>query len=156
MSLFIRNLFFTILQPGMVAGLIPFWLIGEKLNTTYIQPFTFYQCLGMLIFTVGVVLTLICILHFAVHGRGTLSPAEPTKKMVIAGPYRFSRNPMYMGVMMMLIGESIFFLSLVLSAYSLFIFLAFHLFITYFEEPRLRKDFGDDYAEYLKKVRRWL
>ena len=155
MSLFFRNLFFTILQPGMVAGLIPFWLLGEKFKTTWVHPFMYYHFLGMLLCIFGFVLMFLCIIHFAIRGRGTLSPADPTKKLVIKGPYRFSRNPMYVGVLMMLTGQSIFFLSLVLAAYALMIFLAFTIFIKYFEEPRLRNDFRDEYEQYVSKVRSW-
>ena len=96
-----------------------------------------------------------CIFRFAVEGRGTLSPADPTKKLVIRGLYRFSRNPMYIGVMMILIGEAIFFQSKNLWIYLLFIFLAFNLFVLLVEEPRFRKDFGKDYYKYCKEVRRW-
>lgn len=156
MSLFFRNLLFTILQPGMVAGLIPFWLTGKDFREGFAQPFTFSNFSGIFIFTIGFILMLTCIIGFAVQGRGTLSPADPTKKLVSTGLYRFSRNPMYIGVMMMLIGESIFFRLFVLAIYSLIIFTAFNIFIIYFEEPRLRKDFGDDYSKYMKAVRRWL
>jgi protein-S-isoprenylcysteine O-methyltransferase Ste14 len=76
------------------------------------------------------------------YGKGTLSPADPTKKLVVKGLYRFSRNPMYVGVTMMLVGESIFFQSTALWTYSLIIFIAFNIFILFFEEPRLLDDFG--------------
>jgi protein-S-isoprenylcysteine O-methyltransferase Ste14 len=155
MSLFLRNLFFTILQPGIVAILIPFWLSGISVKTLVAEPFVWYHFLGLSIFAIGLVLMLICIASFAIRGKGTLSPADPTKKLVISGLYRFSRNPMYIGVTMMLIGESIFFQSYVLGVYALFIFIAFNTFIVFFEEPRLQDAFGNEYDEYTKKVRRW-
>ena len=155
MSLFLRNLFFTILQPGIVAILIPFWLSGKSLKTLFVQIFDWYHYLGLTIFTVGLVIMLICIISFGIRGKGTLSPADPTKKLVISGLYRFSRNPMYIGVMMMLIGESIFFRSYVLGAYALIIFIVFNLFIIFFEEPRLLEDFGSEYGDYVKRVGRW-
>ena len=96
-----------------------------------------------------------CIIRFAVEGRGTLSPADPTKKLVIKGLYGFSRNPMYVGVMMILIGEATFFQSGSLCIYLLFIFLAFNVFILLFKEPRLHEEFGEDYRTYCQKVRRW-
>lgn len=156
MSLFFRNLIFTILQPGIVAILIPFWLSGQSVKTIFIPPFVWHQFLGLSIFAVGLVVVLICVASFAIRGRGTLSPADPTKKLVISGLYRFSRNPMYIGVTMMLIGESIFFQSYIIGAYTLLIFMAFNIFIVFFEEPRLQDDFGSEYNEYVKKVRRWL
>lgn len=107
-SLLLRNLFFTILQPGIVAGLIPYWILGDKVNKTFCWPLQFYHYLAILLFLTGLVIMFDCIIRFAVEGRGTLSPADPAKKLVISGLYRFSRNPMYVGVMMILIGEAIF------------------------------------------------
>ncbi len=155
LSLFFRNLFFTILQPGIVAGLIPYWILGGKLYKPFNQHLQFYQYLGILLFLIGLVIMFDCIIRFAVEGRGTLSPADPTKKLVIKRLYRFSRNPMYVGVMMILIGEAIFFQSYNLWVYLLFIFLIFNLFVMLVEEPRLCKDFGEDYCQYCKDVRRW-
>jgi protein-S-isoprenylcysteine O-methyltransferase Ste14 len=155
MSLFFRNLIFTILQPGIVAILIPFLLSGKTLESAFARPFAWYHILGLSIFAVGFVIMLICITSFAIRGKGTLSPADPTKKLVISGPYRFSRNPMYIGVTLMLIGDSIFFRSYVVGVYSLFVVIAFNIFILFFEEPRLQDEFGSEYEEYTKKVRRW-
>ena len=156
MSLFFRNLVFTILQPGIVAILIPYLLSGKSIKSAFGQHFLTHHFLGLTIFAVGLVLMLICIVNFAIRGKGTLSPVDPTKKLVISGPYRFSRNPMYIGVTMMLIGGSIFFRSYVLAVYALLIFIAFYIFIVFFEEPRLQDEFGREYNEYAKKVRRWL
>jgi len=156
-SLLLRNLFFTILQPGLIAGrLIPYWILGDNLNRTFVQPLQFYHYLGAIVFVIGLVILLNCIISFAVKGGGTLSPVDPTKLLVISGLYRFSRNPMYVGVTMILIGEAIFFQSVNLWIYLLFIFIAFNLFILLHEEPRLRKDFGEEYNQYCQKVRRWI
>ncbi len=156
LSLFIRNLIFTILQPGLVAGLIPFWILGNKVNKTFAQPLQFYQYSGAIVFAIGFVIMLSCIISFAIKGRGTLSPADPTKHLVITGLYNFSRNPMYVGVIMILIGEAMFFQSGNLWVYLLIVFTAFNIFIILNEEPRLRKDFKEEYSEYCKKVRRWI
>lgn len=156
LSLFIRNLIFTILQPGIVAGLIPFLILGDKANDLFLQPFQLAQYSGAIIFLAGFVIMLSCIISFAVKGRGTLSPADPTKKLVISGLYKYSRNPMYVGVTLILIGEAIFFQSVGLWIYALFIFTAFNIFIMFFEEPRLRNDFGEEYSRYCGKVGRWI
>lgn len=97
-----------------------------------------------------------CIISFAVKGNGTLSPVDPTKKLVITGPYNFSRNPMYVGVILILIGEAIFFQSANLWVYLVFVFVGFNIFVIYIEEPRLRKDFGEQYRLYCQKIRRWI
>lgn len=154
--LFFRNLLFTILQPGIVAGLIPYWILDENVRAPFMQSLKFYHYLSIIAFGIGFIILLTCIMSFAVQGRGTLSPADPTKKLVISGLYKFSRNPMYVGVTLMLIGESIFFQSNTLSIYTLCIFSAFNIFIIFFEEPRLARDFGYEYSKYREKVRRWV
>ncbi len=158
LSLFIRNLIFTILQPGIVAGLIPYLILGDKVNDIFVQQLFSPELhnSGIIIFLIGLVIMLTCIINFAVKGKGTLSPADPTKKLVISGLYRFSRNPMYVGVTLILIGEAIFFQSVQLLIYSLLVFLAFNIFTILVEEPRLKKDFGEEYNRYCKKVSRWI
>jgi len=155
-SLFFKNLFFFIIHPGLVTGLIPYWILGERLKEQSNPPFQTYQFPGMVVFLIGLVILSHCIFRFATEGRGTLSPVVPTKELVIKGLYRFSRNPMYVGVVLILVGEAIFFRSNDLWIYLIIVFLIFNLFIVLFEEPRLRKDFGDAYQAYCKKVRRWL
>ncbi len=155
-SLFFRNLLFTALQPGMVAGLIPYLILGSRVTAAFEQPFGLRHYAASAVFILGFIIMVACIASFAVYGRGTLSPADPTKKLVVRGLYRYSRNPMYVGVMLMLIGESIFFGSGALWAYTFTVFVLFNLFIRYVEEPRLMRDFGEEYASYCKQVRMWL
>lgn len=155
-SLVIRNLIFTVLQPGVVAGLVPWYLAKDKFREAFNASFQLYHYGGALLFLIGFAILLHCIYRFIVEGLGTISPADPTTRLVVKGLYRFSRNPMYVGVMMMLIGEATFTASSNLWIYSGCIFLAFHLFILLVEEPRLRKDFGEAYDVYCQRVRRWI
>ena len=155
-SLLLRNLFFTILQPGLVAGLFPYLILGERVKQIFSEYFGLPQYFGSIIFFIGLIIMIKTILQFAFEGKGTLSPADPTKKLVVKGLYQYSRNPMYIGVMMMLIGEAIFFEAGRFWFYVVGIGLAFNLFILLVEEPRLKRDFGDEYALYSRKVRRWL
>lgn len=155
-SLFIRNLFFTLLQPGLVAGLFPYWILGRTRVRNDLNELGSWEYIGLIIFFTGFLIMLHCITLFATKGRGTLSPADPTRKLVISGLYKFSRNPMYMGVMLMLIGETVLFESRSLLYYSIFIFVSFNLFILLVEESRLKRDFGDAYDSYKKRVRMWL
>lgn len=154
-SLFLRNLLFTILHPGVVAGLIPYLIVSHQAKTSNETPSVLFY-LGAIIFITGCLIVLFCIIELAVRGAGTLSPADPTQKLVISGLYRFSRNPMYMGVLMVLVGEAISIGNGYLWMYSGLILLTFYLFVRYREEPRLHKDFGKDYDNYQKTVRRWL
>ncbi len=157
-ALFIRNLVFTILQPGIVAGLIPYWILGNEANALFVQQLLppGLHTSGTLLFVIGFVIMSWCIISFAVQGRGTLSPVDPTKRLVVAGLYKFSRNPMYVGVTLILIGEAIFFQSVELWIYSLVVFITFNSFAMLVEEPRLRRDFGDEYKRYCERVRRWI
>jgi protein-S-isoprenylcysteine O-methyltransferase Ste14 len=154
-SLFFRNLFFMILHPGVVAGLIPYLILDNRFIKAFAGNFILQHYIGLVIFTAGLVVMLDCIIRFAIFGRGTLSPADPTKKLVVSGYYRYSRNPMYLGVLLILAGEAIFFNSAYLSLYFLLIVLAFNLFIRFFEEPQLTRQFGEEYQEYCRKVNRW-
>ncbi len=155
-SLTLRNLVFVVLQPGIVAGLIPFLIAKNSFKHALSGPFLFHHFLGSIVFLAGAFVMFHCIARFIIDGLGTLSPADPTKRLVISGLYKFSRNPMYIGVMLMLIGEVVFALSGYLLLYSIGIFTLFNLFVAYREEPRLRKDFGEDYEIYCRKVGRWI
>jgi protein-S-isoprenylcysteine O-methyltransferase Ste14 len=155
-SLLLRNLLFTILQPGLVAGLFPYLLLKLEGKTFLVNTWTIWQFAGIIVMFSGFFILIICILRFATEGKGTLSPIDPTKKLVIKGLYKYSRNPMYVGVVLLLIGEAVFWQSFVLAGYAVVVFVVFNLFIRFHEEPRLKKDFGTEYEQYLQKVRRWL
>lgn len=151
-----RSLFFTLAHPGLVAGLLP-WLIArmywQKLSK---EPFHLAVFIGVFIFLSGLAILGLCIIRFGKDGKGTLSPADPTKVLVTGGPYKYTRNPMYVGVLLMLTGESIMTGSTALWIYTVLIGVGFHLFVLFHEEPRNRRDFGVDYAQYCTKVKRWL
>ena len=135
---------------------MPYWIVRGKVKNIFDQPLQWYQYTGAIVFIIGLVVMLTCIISFAVKGRGTLSPADPTKHLVVTGLYKFSRNPMYIGVTLILIGEAIFFQSTALWKYLIFVFIAFNAFILLHEEPRLRRDFGEAYIKYCQRVRRWI
>lgn len=156
LSLLLRNLLFTILQPGVVVGLVPYLIL--RYTDSEIVPGAWHvrHLGGAALAMLGVVIAGSCILRFATDGEGTLSPLDPTKKLVIRGLYLYSRNPMYVGVMLIMIGEIVFFWSLALAIYAAIVFVAFNLFIVLHEEPRCRREFGREYEDYCRKVRRWI
>ena len=156
LSLLLRNLFFTILQPGVVGVLIPYFILRNRVESFFPQVWSAPSVIGLILMIVGIVVVLACILRFATEGKGTLSPLDPTKQLVIRGLYRYSRNPMYVGMMIVLIGETLFWWSTSMAVYAVIVFVAFHLFILLHEEPRLRRDFGPEYDAYVSSVRRWL
>lgn len=155
-SLLLRNLLFTILQPGVVVGLIPYLILRYTGREIAPADWSATHVVGAALIVVGTGIAGSCILRFATEGKGTLSPLDPTKKLVIRGLYKYSRNPMYVGAMLILFGETLFYWSAALAIYSVLVFVGFKLFIILHEEPRCRRDFGNEYAEYCQNVRRWL
>jgi protein-S-isoprenylcysteine O-methyltransferase Ste14 len=110
---------------------------------------------GLVLGAAGATLALWCVMTFAVVGRGTPAPFDPPRRLVVQGPYRAVRNPMYLGAGLALAAAALFYQSLVLLAYTALFLLATHLFVIGYEEPTLRRTFGRDYEVYCQQVRRW-
>ena len=105
---------------------------------------------------IGIALLAACILEFAQSGRGTLSPLDPPRTLVIRGPYRHVRNPMYLGVSLIVLGEVLLTRSSALFGYWALWFAAVNLIVLGYEEPALRRQFGDAYERYAAAVGRWV
>src|SRR5215472_5031514 len=114
------------------------------------------QVAGMIMVTIGTVIALWCVFTFVFVGKGTPAPFDPPRKLVIRGPYRFVRNPMYIGAGMTLAGAALYYESPSLFIYTAVFFLITHLFVVLYEEPTLRRTFGDEYEAYCGRVRRWM
>ncbi len=114
------------------------------------------QLAGILLCVAGGALAVWCILTFALVGRGTPAPFDPPRKLVVQGPYRYVRNPMYIGAATALCGAAIFYRSIPLFGYVGLFLIATHVFVVWYEEPTLARLFGDDYQAYCARVRRWL
>ncbi|MGH7699850.1 MAG: methyltransferase family protein [Gemmatimonadales bacterium] len=110
---------------------------------------------GIAVVAAGAALVLWCVLTFAFVGRGTPAPFDPPRRLVVRGPYRFVRNPMYIGAGLALAGAALFYRSPSLLAYAALFWLVTHLFVVWYEEPVLRRTFGDAYDVYCRAVRRW-
>jgi len=113
------------------------------------------QIAGVIIGTAGAAIALWCVLIFAFVGKGTPAPFDPPRRLVIQGPYRFVRNPIYIGAGLALAGAALLYESLPLLGYTGLFFLAAHFFVVWFEEPTLRRTFGQEYEAYCDRVRRW-
>jgi protein-S-isoprenylcysteine O-methyltransferase Ste14 len=111
---------------------------------------------GLVIVVLGLALAIACVLTFAFVGRGTPAPFDPPRALVIAGPYRYVRNPMYIGAGTALFGAALRYGSLALAGYALVFLLITHLFVLLYEEPHLRRVFGQAYEDYLRTVHRWI
>jgi protein-S-isoprenylcysteine O-methyltransferase Ste14 len=105
---------------------------------------------------VGALLLAASVLEFARRGRGTLSPVDPPRHLVVRGLYRYVRNPMYLSVTAIVLGEVLLSRSLALAIYWAIWFLAVNLFVLGYEEPTLRRQFGASYDEYCRQVGRWI
>jgi protein-S-isoprenylcysteine O-methyltransferase Ste14 len=152
--LVIRNILFVVLVPGTVTVLIP-WLITWRGRVAQFSQWTPWRCLGLLPLVTGAGIVLWCVWDFAVIGRGTPAPIDPPTQLVVRGPYRYVRNPMYVGVVLILLGESALFESFALLAYTAVFLAAAHCFVVFYEEPGLHRRFGDSYAAYRHRVHRW-
>lgn len=135
--------------PGMVAFVIPLFWIAPAASRA---PFSL---LGLIALVPGIALLFGCVREFYVAGRGTLAPWSPPTELVITGPYRFSRNPMYIAVFLMLLGWALGFRSRPLAIYAAGVMLAFHLRVLFGEEPFLARTHGQQWLEYKSRVPRW-
>ena len=151
----LRSLFFSLLLPGSVTLLIPYLLLssGIELISSRLEPFRF---VGLVPILIGALILLRCIWDFAVTGRGTVAPVDPPTTLVVRGLYRYVRNPIYVGVLLIVLGEAILFESLRLAIYAVILWLFFHLVVVLYEEPTLRGNFGSEYEAYLRSVGRWI
>jgi protein-S-isoprenylcysteine O-methyltransferase Ste14 len=124
---------------------------GMVRPTTLAAP----QIIGMILASAGAAVALWCIFTFAWIGTGTPAPFDPPRRLVIRGPYRFVRNPMYIGAALSLGGAALFYKSAPLLAYGAMFLLVSHLFVVCYEEPTLQRTFGPEYEAYCHRVRRW-
>jgi protein-S-isoprenylcysteine O-methyltransferase Ste14 len=153
-SLTLSSLLWTILLPGVVSGYLPWAFFGVR--DTVVNPGSPQQLLGLLFILAGAALLVACIVEFARSGRGTLSPVDPPKHLVVRGLYRYVRNPMYLSVTAILLGEVMLTRSGALALYWLIWFVVVNAFVIGYEEPTLRVQFGESYEEYLRTVGRWI
>ena len=150
----LKTLIFSILVPGTVAGVIPWLLLQGSAGAVLLIPSIWI--VGFLPLLLGVGLYLWCAGAFTFIGKGTPAPIDAPKVLVVEGPYRWVRNPMYIAVFSVVIGEALLFRSFLLIGYALLVAGVVHLFVVFVEEPSLRRQFGASYETYLCTVSRWL
>jgi len=148
----LKSLLFFILAPGMVAGAIPLALFRTGAQTQT----GFLSYLAIPLWLIGTATLLWCFWDFLVKGRGTPAPIDPPKELVVSGLYNFVRNPMYVGVFLVIIGHFLWFGFWNLLSYAVVVSITFHTFVTLYEEPNLKKRFGAAYQDYLRRVPRWI
>lgn len=148
----LKSILFFILAPGTVAGLIPllFFRNGSQLNTGV------FSYLAIPFWIIGIGTLIWCFWDFVQKGKGTPAPLDPPKELVVSGLYQYVRNPMYVGVFIILLGHFLWFGYWNLLIYAGIFLIPVHLFVTLYEEPYLKKTFGASYEEYIKKTPRWI
>jgi protein-S-isoprenylcysteine O-methyltransferase Ste14 len=153
MSPVIRTLIFTIFIPGFWTVAMPYWLLPRGTR----PDLEGVGAVGGLLIAAGIALYFACAFWgFALRGRGTPLPMDAPKKLVVNGPYRIVRNPMYWSVAFVMLGEAAVFRSFALVELAAAFALGVILFVLLYEEPTLREKFGEEYEAYRKRVPRWL
>ncbi|MCI0330810.1 MAG: isoprenylcysteine carboxylmethyltransferase family protein [candidate division Zixibacteria bacterium] len=154
MTPLLKTLIFLLLVPVTGVILIPRWILLSGWNRTF--EIGNWNLLGAPLIALGAAGLLWCFWDFATFGKGTPAPIDPPKVFVSRGLYRWVRNPMYVGIALILSGEALFFESWSLFGLAAFVWFAQHLFVLLYEEPVLKQKFGAEYEAYLKTVPRWL
>ena len=149
----VKTLIFIVLMGGTIMVLIPIKLLSSsyKLNL----EIGFLRYFGLIPVLLGIIICLWCWREFIIKGKGTPTPYDPPKELVVSGLYKFTRNPMYIGIIFVLFGEALFSESVLLLFYTGSIFFIFHIWILITEEPYLRLRFGESYKRYCESVPRW-
>jgi protein-S-isoprenylcysteine O-methyltransferase Ste14 len=149
-----RTITYATLFIGFVLVYLPARLLawsGIVRPTVYAWP----QIAGIAVTAAGAFVALSCVCAFAWIGKGTPAPFDPPRKLVVRGPYRFLRNPMYVGAALAVGGAALFFESIQLLAFVALFLLTTHLFVVLYEEPTLKRTFGPEYEAYCQRVHRW-
>jgi protein-S-isoprenylcysteine O-methyltransferase Ste14 len=147
--------------PVFVDGIVPFVLLWNEKGSEYLTWFSpFHTVLGLLLgislFVCGLVLLTATIRDFSRIGQGTLAPWSPPSNLVVVGPYRYCRNPMISGVVLILLGEAFLFSSAFVLIWAIAAFVTNHFYFVFSEEPGLVARFGDEYLSYKEHVPRWI
>lgn len=144
---------FLAAAPGVVAGLVPWlltrWAAGERLHPPVVRA------AGAIALVGGGAVLVHAFARFALEGRGTPAPVAPTERLVVGGLYRHVRNPMYVAVVAAVLGQSLLLGRPVLLAYAGGLSVVFAAFVRTYEDPALRRRFGDDYEAYRRRVPAW-
>jgi protein-S-isoprenylcysteine O-methyltransferase Ste14 len=148
----LKSILFFILAPGTVAGFVPLTLLrtGAQVQTGFLSY------LAYPLWVIGIAMLVWCFYDFVQKGKGTPAPIEPPMELVVSGLYNHVRNPMYVGIASILIGHFLWFGFWSLLIYTAVVVIAFHSFVTLYEELNLRQRFGALYEAYLKRVPRWI
>jgi protein-S-isoprenylcysteine O-methyltransferase Ste14 len=148
----LKTILFTLFVVGTVIVYVPYRIAAPVSPPVW----SLQAAIAVVIVLLGAAGDCATAFRFAIVGLGTPAPIAPTKTLVASGLHRYVRNPMYISVLLVVVGESLLYDSWPVARYGLFLWFAFHLFVLVYEEPTLRRQFGDSYVEYCRRTRRWL
>ena len=154
MFVFIRAVVYASLFIGFFLVYVPASLLA-RVGVATPPEYGLSHLVGAVLAGAGAVLALWCVFTFASRGRGTPAPFDPPRLLVAVGPYRYVRNPMYIGAVAALLGAALYWASASLLVYALAFAACSHLFVVSLEEPVLKRTFGPAYEDYCRNVRRW-
>jgi protein-S-isoprenylcysteine O-methyltransferase Ste14 len=146
---------FLFVAPGFVAGVVPWWISRWRMEASFFGM-PFFRFVGGTLAALGAIGLLDSFVQFALRGLGTPAPVFPTRHLVVTGLYRYVRNPMYLAVVMTILGQAFFFGNARLLEYAGLVWLLFQLFVLIYEEPTLRATFGSEYEASCAGVPRWI
>jgi protein-S-isoprenylcysteine O-methyltransferase Ste14 len=144
---------FLLVTPGTVCGLVPLLITGWRRPGGSVL---WVDALGWLLVVTGAAVLVHAFVAFAWHGRGTPAPSAPTERLVVGGAYRHVRNPMYVAVLALVLGQVLLFQSWGLFTYLVVLGITVDVFVHTYEEPTLREVYGPTYEEFCENVPRWL
>ena len=147
-------LFFAV-APSSVAGLVPWWITRWEFRPPFFD-LDATRAVGILLIVAGLPGLVDSFARFALQGLGTPAPIAPTQNLVVTGLYRYVRNPIYVALVAIILGQAVLFGDQRLLGYGALIWLAFHIFVLAYEEPTLRQSYGAEYESYRANVPRWL
>ena len=154
MFILIRAFVYATLFMGFVLVAVPMRIL-ERSGLARPDRIGGWQVAGIVTLVAGVILTVWCVLSFVFLGKGTPFPFDPPRRLVVRGPYRIIRNPMYVGAALAMSGAAMFYGSTGLLWYVVFFLIVAEGFVVFYEEPTLAQMFGDSYADYRRRVHRW-
>jgi protein-S-isoprenylcysteine O-methyltransferase Ste14 len=148
----VGSLLFAVGQPGVIGVLVPYWITGGWKGSGTAPPL---EVGGAVMLAVGIGIRAHTVIRFVLEGAGTPFPAAPTENLVVGGLYRYVRNPMYLAVIAIILGQAALLGSAALVLYAAIVWLIVASFVRFYEEPTLSRKYGEQYAAYRRAVRAW-
>ena len=155
LSAVLGSALFFLVAPCVLAGLIPWSMTGWEFRPAFFG-LEGARSVGVLLILVGLPGLVDSFARFALQGLGTPAPIAPTRNLVVTGLYRYVRNPIYIAVVAIILGQAILFGDWRVMTYGVFMWLAFHAFVLAYEEPVLAESFGAQYEDFRANVPRWI